>query len=162
MKPTLFEIERDGSGRIATMACPRGGDWLADEIEALRAAGVDVLVSALAESELAELRLTAEPELAKQAGLTFVSFPIPDRGVPAVAAPVSDLVGHLEELLSAGQFVVVHCRAGIGRSSLLAAVVLVREGLSPAEAWERISAARGLTVPDTEVQQAWLAAFAGT
>ena len=162
MKPTLFEIERDGSGRIATMACPRGGDWLADEIEALRAAGVDVLVSALAESELAELRLTAEPELAKQAGLTFVSFPIPDRGVPAVAAPVSDLVGHLEELLSAGQFVVVHCRAGIGRSSLLAAAVLVREGLSPAEAWERISAARGLTVPDTEVQQAWLAAFAGT
>jgi protein-tyrosine phosphatase len=162
MKPTLFEIERDGSGRIATMACPRGGDWLADEIEALRSAGVDVLVSALAESELAELRLTAEPELAKQAGLTFVSFPIPDRGVPAVVAPVSDLVGHLEELLSAGQFVVVHCRAGIGRSSLLAAAVLVREGLSPAEAWERISAARGLTVPDTEVQQAWLAAFAGT
>ena len=162
MKPTLFEIERDGAGRIATMACPRGGDWLADEIEALRSAGVDVLVSALAESELAELRLTAEPELAKQAGLTFVSFPIPDRGVPAVVAPVSNLVGHLEELLSAGQFVVVHCRAGIGRSSLLAAAVLVREGLSPAEAWERISAARGLTVPDTEVQQAWLAAFAGT
>jgi protein-tyrosine phosphatase len=142
------------------MACPRGGDWLDDEVEALRAEGVEVLVSALTSSELVELQLSAEPELARQAGLTYISFPIPDRGVPEVAA--TTLVGQLGERLAAGQFIVVHCRAGIGRSSLIAAAVLVREGLSPAEAWERISAARGLSVPDTEAQRAWLAAFART
>jgi protein-tyrosine phosphatase len=161
MRPTLFVIERDGPGRLATMACPRGGDWLDDELGALQTEGVDVLVSALTNSELAELQLSAEPELARQAGLTYISFPIPDRGAPEGAA-ATDLAGRLEERLAGGEFIVVHCRAGIGRSSLIAAAVLVREGLSPAEAWELISAARGLSVPDTEAQRAWLAAFART
>jgi len=161
MRPTLFVIERDGPGRLATMACPRGGDWLDDELGALQTEGVDVLVSALTNSELAELQLSAEPELARQAGLTYISFPIPDRGAPEGAA-ATDLAGQLEERLTGGEFIVVHCRAGIGRSSLIAAAVLVREGLSPAEAWELISAARGLSVPDTEAQRAWLAAFART
>ena len=161
MKPTLFVIERDGPGRLATMACPRGGDWLDDEVEALQTEGVDVLVSVLTNSELAELQLSAEPELARQAGLTYISFPIPDRGAPEGAA-ATDLAGQLEERLTGGEFIVVHCRAGIGRSSLIAAAVLVREGLSPAEAWELISAARGLSVPDTEAQRAWLPAFART
>jgi protein-tyrosine phosphatase len=161
MKPTPYLIQRDRPGRLATMACPRGGDWLADEVEALRLEEVDVLVSALTDSELSERQLTAEPELAIQAGLAYISFPIRDRGIPSVAA-VTDLVGHLEELLTAGQFVVIHCRAGIGRSSLIAAAVLVREGLSPNEAWQRIEAARGLAVPDTEEQRTWLAEFAWT
>jgi protein-tyrosine phosphatase len=161
MRPTLFVIERDGPGRLATMACPRGGDWLDDELGALQTEGVDVLVSALTNSELAELQLSAEPELARQAGLTYISFPIPDRGAPEGAA-ATDLAGQLEDRLTGGEFIVVHCRAGIGRSSLIAAAVLVREGLSPAEAWELISAARGLSVPDTEAQRAWLAAFART
>ena len=112
MNPTLFEIERVRPGRLATMACPRGGDWLADEMAGLRAKGVNALVSALTDSELVELRLASEPELARQAGLTFVSFPIPDRDVPAATEPVTELVCHLEGLLAAGQFVCVHCRGG--------------------------------------------------
>lgn len=159
MKSTLFVIDRSGPGRLATMACPRGGEWLADEVEALRTTGVDAVVSALTDSELAELRLTAEPEVVAQAGLTYIPFPIPDRGVPTVA-PATELVAQLSGLLAAAQFVVVHCRAGIGRSSLIAAAVLVKEGLSPTEAWTRISAARGLRVLDTEAQDAWLAGFA--
>ena len=142
------------------MASPAAADWLDDELQGLRAEGVHVLVSALTDSELVELQLTAEPELARQAGLTYVSFPIPDRGAPVAA--VTDLVDQLEEHLDGAEFIVVHCRAGIGRSSLIAAAVLVREGLSPSEAWELISTARGLPVPDTEAQRAWLAAFAGT
>jgi len=161
MNQTLFEIERAGPGRLATMARPRGGDWLADEMAGLRTQGVDALVCALTDSELVELRLTAEPELARQAGLTYISFPIPDRDAPAADAPVTDLVADLEAHMAAGQFVVVHCRAGIGRSSLLAAAVMVREGLGPDDAWERISAARGFPVPDTEAQAIWLAWFAG-
>jgi protein-tyrosine phosphatase len=162
MKSTRFVIERDGPGRLATMACPRGGDWLDDELQALRTEGVDVLVSALTNSELVELQLSAEPELARQAGLTYISFPIPDRGAPEGVAAVTDLVDRLAERLAGGDFIVVHCRAGIGRSSLIAAAVLVREGLSPAEAWDRISVARGLQVPDTEAQRVWLAAFPRT
>jgi hypothetical protein len=55
----------------------------------------------------------------------------PPRSAPVAAA--TDLMAELEERLAEGEFIVVHCRAGIGRSSLIAAAVLVREGLSPAE-----------------------------
>ena len=123
MKPTLFVIERDGPGRLATMACPRGGDWLDDEVEALQTEGVDVLVSVLTNSELAELQLSAEPELARQAGLTYISFPIPDRGAPEGAA-ATDLAGQLEERLTGGEFIVVNV-----------APVSVARRLSPPRCW---------------------------
>lgn len=71
-------------GRLATMACPRGGDWLDGEMEGLSAQGVDVLVSALTYSELVELSLTCEPELAAQAG----PCPAP-WGAPASRPPLT-------------------------------------------------------------------------
>lgn len=45
-----------------TMARPRGGDWLVDEMAGLREAGVDVLVSALCDDEYALLDLSAEAD----------------------------------------------------------------------------------------------------
>ena len=87
MKPTLFEIEREGPGRLATMACPRGGEWLADEMAGLRAEGVDVLVSALTDSEVVERHLTAEAERARQAGITFILSRFPTAVSPRSRLP---------------------------------------------------------------------------
>jgi protein-tyrosine phosphatase len=47
----------------------------------------------------------------------------------------------------------VHCRNGIGRASTLVAAVLLREGIDAPDAWQRITQARGLPVPDTEAQR---------
>jgi predicted protein tyrosine phosphatase len=40
----------------------------------------------------------------------------------------------------AGGHVVTHCRFGIGRASLLAAAVLMLEGVDPDKAWRRLIA----------------------
>ncbi|MFD7639372.1 tyrosine protein phosphatase [Kitasatospora sp. NPDC059795] len=154
MRPTLFTVERPGPGRLSTMARPRGGDWLAGELGALAAAGVTDLVSALTPPECAELGLTAEPELAVAAGLRFRSLPIPDFTTP-VHAQVRPALDELTARLRAGAHLVLHCRAGIGRSSLLAASVLILDGLDADTAWERIARARGVAVPDTAEQRAW-------
>ena len=50
----------------------------------------------------------------------------------------------------------MHCYGGVGRSSTLAAVVLVLEGLAPAAAWNDITAARGRPVPETADQRAFV------
>lgn len=71
------------------------------------------------------------------------------------------LVDRLAAEVRADQFVVTHCWAGIGRSSLLAGATLVRLGVPPAQAWQLIRAARGLPVPDNRDQEAWLYRFAG-
>ncbi|MFJ1758585.1 tyrosine protein phosphatase [Kitasatospora sp. NPDC088134] len=154
MRPTLFTVERPGPGRLSTMARPRGGDWLAGELAGLAAAGVTDLVSALTPAENAELGLTSEAELARAAGLRFVALPIPDRTTPE-PAEVLPAVRELTERLRAGGHVVTHCRAGIGRSSLLAAAVLVLTGTDADTAWGLIARARGLAVPDTPEQRAW-------
>ncbi|WP_104821323.1 tyrosine protein phosphatase [Kitasatospora sp. MMS16-BH015] len=156
MRPSLFTLDRPGPGLVSTMARPRGGEWLADEMAALKEHGVDILVCALTEPERVELELVAEPRLAAAAGLEFVAVPIPDLGVPERAVVLPVLRG-LAERLRGGAHVVTHCRAGIGRSSLLAATILVLDGTDAETAWQLIGRARGLAVPDTAEQRAWTA-----
>jgi protein-tyrosine phosphatase len=137
------------------MARPRGDDWLSDEMSGLREAGTDVLVSMLTPDEANELGLQGEPGAATAAGLVFLTLPTPDRGIPETQ-PFRDLLAELREALAAGHNVVVHCRMGIGRSSLVAAGLLVEEGLTVPDAFEAVATARGMTVPDTEAQRTWL------
>lgn len=154
MRPTLFTIDLPGPGRLSTMAKPRGADWLDDEMRGLREAGVDVLVCALTGPERDELGLSDEERAATAAGLRFVSVPIPDRTVPDPATVLPTL-RELSDRLGAGAHVVTHCRAGIGRASLLAATLLILRGTDPDTAWDALEKARGLAVPDTPEQRAW-------
>lgn len=98
--------------------------------------------------------------LCRQEGLEFVAFPVPDRDVPSSKAAVAELVAALEQLLQSGRNVVIHCRQGIGRSTLVAASLLVASGAEPDEAWRAVEEARGCSVPDTDAQRQWVADFA--
>jgi protein-tyrosine phosphatase len=159
MRPRLSTVARAGPGRLSIMARPRGGDWLAEELQGLRHLGVEVLVCALTAPEQAELGLAEEATACTTAGMAFVAIPIPDRGVPDEQT-LLPVLGHLHAALTAGQHVAIHCRAGIGRASLLAGALLVSEGLEPEHAWQRLATARGLPVPDTNQQRQWLQRFA--
>ena len=146
-------------GRLAIMARPRAGDWLEDEISAWRADNIDAVVSLLEADEVRELELDDESELCRQSGIDFISFPIPDRGVPASFSSTVELARRLTETMRAGRSVAIHCRSGIGRSALIAACVLVCAGVDGGMAFEMIGAARGLNVPDTDEQARWLDRF---
>ncbi|MEU0523121.1 phosphatase domain-containing putative toxin [Streptomyces niveus] len=154
MQPSLFTTDLPGPGQLSTMAKPRGMDWLADEMNALSTAGVDILVCALTRSELEELGLAAEEQTAANEGLQFVAIPIPDRTVPDLATVLPTL-RNLAERLREGAHVVTHCRFGIGRASLLAAALLILNGVDPETAWSKLQQARGLAVPDTAEQREW-------
>jgi hypothetical protein len=56
--------------------------------------------------------------------------------------------------------VALHCWASVGRSTSLAAALLVLAGVEASEAWARIEISRGRQVPDTLEQRAWAASFA--
>jgi protein-tyrosine phosphatase len=137
------------------MGKPRSHRFLEGDMVALRELGVDVLVSAMTPDERTKWGLALEEKAAVAAGLEFVEIPIPDRHVPDREA-IADTITYLTGQYRAGRHVVFHCWAGIGRSSLLAASVLVQDGVTPDEAWDLISAARGYPVPDTDEQRAWL------
>jgi protein-tyrosine phosphatase len=147
------------AGRLATMPHPAGDRGLFADLAALRTAGVDVLVSLQTPAEQAELGLTGEAEAAAQAGLEFRHLPIPDMGVPdlAMVAPAIAMIG---SDVAGGRHVVIHCWAGIGRSSTIAAAVLIELGATPTDACATVSAARGMRVPETRAQRDWLDTWA--
>jgi protein-tyrosine phosphatase len=142
------------------MPRPRAGDWLRDETASWRRAGLDTIVSLLQDDEVAELGLEEEPAACAEAGLRFVRFPIPDRGVPESRQALTQLVAALAEEVRQGRGVGIHCRIGIGRSALMAVCVLRTLGLSPESAWETVQRSRGLPVPDTAEQRAWAVEWA--
>jgi protein-tyrosine phosphatase len=160
MRTELYWIEGPWPGRLAIVPRPRGGDWLEDEVRAWKGAGIRVVVSTLVKNEETELDLLREEELCRANGTEYFTFPITDRGTPASAQATARLVRHLEEGLAGGESVAIHCRAGIGRSALLAACLLVASGLDAGTAFERVRAARGCPVPDTEEQRQWVERFA--
>lgn len=154
MRPSLFTVDLPLPGRLSTMAKPRGNDWLEDEMAALKVAGVDVLVCALTAAEREELGLADEPRAAEAAGLQYVAIPIPDRTIPDLPT-ILPALRTLAAQLRDGSHITTHCRAGIGRSSLLAAALLILNGTTPDAAWSAIERARGLAVPDTAEQRDW-------
>jgi len=160
MRSSAFWISTPTEGRLAIMARPRAGEWLEDEVAAWRADGVTDVVCLLEDDEVEELGLEAEPALCRAAGIKFTPFPIRDRGVPSSMSQVMSLAGTIVDKLRHGGGVAIHCRAGIGRSSLIAACALVRCGIAPTVALERIAATRGVAVPDTDEQRSWVAQFA--
>jgi protein-tyrosine phosphatase len=141
--------------RLGIAPRPRGYSWLSEDIASLKKEGVDVLVSALTSAETDELGLAMEQECCRSCGIEFLSFPIDDRSVPSSVSDFGKLLNSLNDLLAKGNGIAVHCRAGIGRSSLIAASLLVRSGLSVEAAFLAVENARGIPVPDTAGQRKW-------
>jgi protein-tyrosine phosphatase len=147
----MYEIVPCPQGRLATMPRPRGFDWLRGEITSLRTAGVTDVVSMLTAEEEVELGLSLEGKFCAEVGLHFHRHPIGDRGVPLQPA-FDAFIDTLAPVLLQQGFIAIHCRAGIGRSTVVAAALLCRLGVSAEDAITLISHARGFDVPDTDDQ----------
>jgi|SRR5579862_5248159 len=160
MPQQLYWIDGPWPGKLAVGPRPRGGDWLKDDIAGWKRSDVDAVLSLLMPDEERDLDLHAEAAQVRTQGMSFTAFPIPDREIPNSE---SELAGVLEDVtrdLSAGRNVLVHCRQGIGRSGLVAACLLVKKGMSPGAAVDAVSAARGVSIPETAPQRDWIDHYA--
>lgn len=152
----LWRVADIAPGMLAVVERPRGGDWLVDDLRQLMSLGVGHLVSAQPLHEARTHELHNEGEACEEAGLWFTRLPIEDMSAPPKGAFAAEL-SSLAESVRAGGGVAVHCRAGMGRSPMLVAAVLIHMGVEPADAWTRVAEARGMPVPETEGQRSWVA-----
>ncbi len=159
MFPEIYWVNELPTVRLALMPRPRGNDSLSDEIAGLRREGVGLVVSLLESHEATDLGLRDEATLCSAEDIGFLSFPIPDRGVPSSLMETRRLVDGLVAQLMSGIGVAIHCRAGIGRSALVAGCVLLRLGVAPTKVFAMLGRARRLPVPDTAAQEEWLKRF---
>lgn len=160
MEAELYTMHPSAQLTLSFMPHPRGYDWLPDAVASYHARGVRLVVSLLTEAEVWVSGLMDEADVCATAGSRFVAFPITDRGVPPFAPPTFAFIQTLADEVRAGTHVAIHCWAGIGRSALIAASVLVALGLDAQMAFQMLMRARGMAVPDTPEQYDWVERFA--
>lgn len=158
MKPLIFETTNVGTGTLCIMPKP-DGRYLPEAVAHFRLLGIDSVVSLLEADEIAKFGLSKEGELCAANHITFLHFPIANSQCPTDAAAFRQLVTTLYQQLQDGKRIAIHCRAGIGRTGVLAACILKQAGYDTASAVQLLSHARGFPVPETDAQYAFIQAF---
>ena len=137
---------------LAVVLCPRSDNLMQALVE-WKEGGIETVVSLLEKDEAVWLGIGNEGSTAKELGLNFLSFPIPDANTPLNPAAFRAFVAGLADRLVAGERICVHCRGSIGRSTVTKACTLIQLGYTPDTTLATIEAARGTTAHDTKTQQ---------
>ena len=154
----MYKVATMGNGFLAVMACPTLDAEAPASVANIARLGIKLVVSLLEPGEARTLGLEGERLEARAHGMEFISFPIPDMGLPASVTEFASITKTLFAQVNDGSNTLVHCRAGIGRSGLLTAGVLLHAGMNPEEAFAYVSKMRGIRVPETPDQHDWLVA----
>lgn len=144
--PIRFDELPVASGILGLTFCPgkhgsslTGRGWARDlelDLAATRAWGASELVTLMEAEEFALLNVADLPSRVTAHGMVWRHLPIPDQDVPADAF-MRDWPTACQELLSAletGARIVLHCRGGLGRTGLVAALLLIETGIAPEDA----------------------------
>lgn len=155
MKQNIYPIELIGSGVLSVMAKPTSGYGIDYGFKVIAEAGVDSVVSLLESQEADEVGLQDERQLVEKNGMKFIAYPIPDMSVPTSLDVFVEMTKCFYHEINNGLNMVIHCYAGIGRTSLVAGGILLHCGFEPDEAFEHIASKRGEPVPETKEQKDW-------
>ncbi len=161
----ITELPAPGGGTLGLVHCPGrrqvdglGRHWrrdLADDVARIAAWRPRVVLTLLEAHEFAALGVQDLAHAFTAAGLVWHHLPIPDMGVPGAdfARRLAD-AGVLETLRR-GERVLLHCAAGLGRTGMLAAKLLVALGVPADEAISQVRARRPGAI-ETPAQTAYV------
>ncbi len=154
-KKHVFQLSLE-RGSIIMMPKPPGGVQLKAYIEFLKSLEVDCVVSLLQQHEIEQFSLAQEGNECHEQNIIFVNFPIQDHCVPQFFLPFNQLIEKLSQALNKNKIIAIHCYAGIGRTGITAASLLIKNGVQVDLALMDLSKTRGLRVPETLEQITWL------
>jgi atypical dual specificity phosphatase len=130
------------AGKLYVGAMPGRNGPVATDLEEIEAAGVTRIVC-LAPNDEVDFKSPGYARLLEAGTLPCVvdQLPIPDFGVPPDLPAFGRLMFRAAEALLAGETLLVHCAAGVGRTGLAAVCILIALGHSEAEARAAVEAA---------------------
>jgi len=137
-----------------------GRQWarvLEADLQAIQTWGASAVLSLVEPQELARLGVPDFAQAIAGTPLQWWPVPITDMATPGHAT-LAAWRAHgpaLLQALNSGQRVLVHCAAGLGRTGMLVAKLLVLHGAGAEEAIDQVRRARPGTI-ETEAQADWV------
>jgi protein-tyrosine phosphatase len=135
-----------GKEEYAGLGIPPG-PWKRDldlDLQAIRDWGARALVSLIEGHEFDLLGVPDLPAKVRALGIIWIHLPIVDLEVPdwRFEEKWEKAGTKLSSILGNGGRIVLHCRAGLGRTGTIAARLLVEFGITPREAIAKVRQAR--------------------
>jgi protein-tyrosine phosphatase len=125
-------------GRLAMSRAP---GWLGDlheELAQIRSSGIGSVLSLVEDADIPLFRIAESADhyvaAVAEAGLVLHRHPVPDHQAPTSLPDFVTTIVRLNDRLRAGESILAHCVAGIGRTGLTAACSLVALGAGVDEA----------------------------
>jgi protein-tyrosine phosphatase len=150
---------RDGGIDRVPLPDSAGALWLCgkhavgpDPVAALARVGATTLVCLNERYELEDRYPDYVEWLSTNRNGQAVWFPIPDLHAPALEA-MRPLLDDLRQRLTAGERLLVHCGAGIGRAGTVAACLLMLMGVGRDDALHTVAAHRPTAGPEVGAQR---------
>lgn len=120
---------------------------------------VNVLLTLLETPEFESLKIPNFIAQVRAHGIESWRFPIHDFGTPTSMSKLIELVDAILTTVQTGKTIVIHCKAGLGRTGLVTAACLIARGYSPRDAFAQVRLARPGSI-ETPAQEAYAAQFA--
>lgn len=161
-------IEIEAGGKIGMTFCPgKNGDslygstWNRDldlDLQVIKKSA-SVLVTLMEEHELSSYCVEDIGVNAEQSGLTWLHLPIRDMSAPdeAFMKIWPEKSRYLISIFEKDQNAVIHCLGGLGRTGVIAVMLLADMGISSNEALDLVRSARTGTVETREQEEFCLA-----
>lgn len=160
-----------GWGLIGMSFCPGKkqlngltGSWSRDlylDLARIRDWRATIVVSLIEAQEFAFLDIEALPDVVAELGMQWRHGPIPDRHPPhqqfMLGWPI--LKGELMDELSSGKNIFIHCMGGLGRTGVVAAMLLIEAGYSANQAITAVRSSRPHTI-ETSAQEDFVRNYA--
>ncbi|WP_423839983.1 cyclin-dependent kinase inhibitor 3 family protein [Vibrio mytili] len=144
MSHPTWQLDLD-SGALVLTPCPgTKGVALQASLEQLKAQGVQAVVTALDDTELASKHVSELGEVTQQLGMKWFQIEIEDDCAPndVFAAKWQQASPELHAVVDQGGKVAMHCMGGSGRTGLFAAHLLIEKGWELADIVREVQALR--------------------
>lgn len=148
-------------GRILCGQYPAGRDEdeTQERLRRLIDAGIDCFID-LTEPGEREPYEHLLPGAHSRVPVTYLRLPIADHGLPQSTSQMQEILDQLDKALAAGRRIYLHCRAGIGRTNMVAGCWFASSGMGGDGALTRLNerwrgcsrSASWPTVPETNAQ----------
>ena len=138
-------------GCLGLTLCPGkkdpGSGWnrdLPEDLELIRDWGATTIITLIEDHEFILLNIERFGYEVEKLGMDWLHLPIRDVDIPDERFEQAWLTAGpgIHERLDGGQRILIHCRGGLGRTGVVAGLILTERGVEPQSAIHRIRAVR--------------------